>query len=146
MMKYLIIIFFLSCFLSTHAQWLGDKDDEAGYIIIDLSEKDSLAYSKKTDTTHYYVVFERYFEDNNVQVYCNDSLIYNDKITTDLSIDLAEEIKIGLVEKVKKISIRMENLPLVVIYPVKGKYYIRVSCSSYPFLFLRFSKYNVIRW
>ena len=142
-MKYLIIIFFLSCFLSVHAQWLGDKD-EAGHITIDLSEENALAYYK-SDTTHYYVVFEKYFEDNNVQVYCNDSLIYKNKITTNYSVDFAKEVKIGLVEKVKKISIRIENLPLVVIYPVKGKYYIRVSCSSYPFLFIRFSKYDIIR-
>ena len=146
MMKYIILIFILLYCISANAQWLGNgKDNETGYIIVDLSEKDSLSYSKSSDTTHYYVVFENFFEDNDVRVYCNDSLIYKDKISSDYSIELAAQVKVGHVKSVKKISIGIEDLPLIVVYPTKGKYYIRVRCSSFPFIHLRFSKYDIIR-
>jgi len=144
--KYNILIFTLLGCLSVNAQWLGsEKNNETGYIIVDLSEQDSLSYNNKSDTTHYYVVFENFFEDNDVRVYCNDSLIFKDVITTNYSVELAAQVKVGPVTSVKKISIGIEDLPLIVIYPTKGKYYIRIRCSSFPFIHLRFSKYSVFR-
>ena len=150
-MKYLILIsLWLSC-LSAHAQYVSfrdlekNKETEAGHIVIDLSENDVLPYVTKSDTTHYYVEFENDFNDSEVRVYCNDSLIYKGKITSNQSIDLAKTIKVGAVDKVKKISIGLEDLPLITIFPIKGKYYIRINYTGYPLLHFRFSKYAVRR-
>jgi len=129
---------------------LSIANDNESNIVIDLSEEHEMAYIKTSDTTNYYVVFETAFFDSNVRIYCNDSLIFKDKITTDESIDHAATIKVGDVEKVKKISIRIEDAPLTVIYPMKGKYYIRIRCLErtgvfHPYIIIRFSRYNVWR-
>ena len=162
MTNYLIFIFLLLCYFSVNAQTDHENDEWVFYVRSLDNEADKLTeeqykdqYNIKADTTHYYVVFESYFRETNVRVYSNDSLIYKDKITSNESVDLAKIVRVGSVESVKKISIGISDyLPLIVVYPMKGKYnyYLMVRPSPTfrpdipPALIVRFSKYPQIRF
>ena len=139
----------LLCCISVNAQI--DLSKETGFFCIDLREKHISAYNVKSDTTHFYVVFESYFRDTKVRLYRNDSLIYKDKITSNESIELAKVVRVGHTDSVKKISIGIEDSPLIVIFPMKGKYYININTVPYPakepipVLLIRFDKYSIWR-
>ena len=159
-MKYLILIILLLCCVFIKAQPISEIKKEDRIIIIRAfdNEADELtedelkdAYSVKADTTHYYVVFESYFRDNNVRVYGNDSLIFKDRITSNESVELAKTVRVGSVKSIKKISIGIEEDPLIIVHPIKGKYYIYISdwpsrSEIPPYLSVSFSKFPQIRF
>ena len=134
--------------MCVHAQ--KDLSKETGIFFIDLTENHNYAPDEKSDTTHYYVVFESYFRDDSVRVYTNDSLVYKGKITTNESIEHAKTVNAGSVDSVKRISIGIENFPLIIIHPIKGKYYVKIGYSyhhvyQFPRLNVRFTKYSEFR-
>ena len=98
-------------------------------------------YNEKSDTTHYYLTFESYFDNDSLQVFCNDSIVYCGTITTDYSLGVAKCVKIGCVNTVKSLNFRINQDPIIEIYPIKGRYYMSVN-RLLATIYICFSKYS----
>lgn len=99
------------------------------------------AFSKKSDTLDYYLVFgSRFFQDT-IIVIQNDSIICYGIIQTDETLSISTKLKIP--SKKDPIGIKINNMPKIEIPIIIEKHYIWIDYSRFSkTIIINYSKYS----
>lgn len=97
--------------------------------------------NKKSDTLSYYFIFESEYLKDSISVYQNGKKIFEGTITTNNVLGVAKVVKIGEVRNTTNFGLKLNDSPIITLYPIKEKFYLRVSLINYRKISICYSKY-----
>jgi len=103
------------------------------------------SFSQNRDSLNYYILLESYFTNDSIIIMSEDSVIFSDKVKTDMSLGFGKKIKLGSVSDLSYFKVGINENPLIRLTVTADLNYIRVGYSwDRSTIIFCYSKYQPI--